>query len=63
MTLFYQVMVFGQPYRISLEMEMPESPVNQDLGMFLVKMSCYTNEGQIISTISRSVSVLFLLLL
>ncbi|XP_023650535.2 seipin-like [Paramormyrops kingsleyae] len=49
-----QIMVYGQPYRISLEMEMPESPVNQDLGMFMIKMSCYTNEGQIISTISRS---------
>ncbi|KAJ8338029.1 hypothetical protein SKAU_G00369950 [Synaphobranchus kaupii] len=49
-----QVMVYGQPYRISLELDMPESPVNQELGMFMVRMSCYTKEGQIISAISRS---------
>uniref|UniRef100_A0A8C4SE86 Seipin n=1 Tax=Erpetoichthys calabaricus TaxID=27687 RepID=A0A8C4SE86_ERPCA len=49
-----KVMIYGQPYRISLELEMPESPVNQDLGMFMVKISCYTNGGQVISSTSRS---------
>ncbi|KAJ8405130.1 hypothetical protein AAFF_G00321210 [Aldrovandia affinis] len=49
-----QVMVYGQPYRISLELDMPESPANQELGMFMVKMSCYTKEGQIISTVTSS---------
>lgn len=49
-----KVMIYGQPYRISLEMEMPESPVNQELGMFLIRMSCYTHGGRTISTTARS---------
>ncbi|XP_018592921.2 seipin-like isoform X2 [Scleropages formosus] len=53
-----QVMVYGQPYRISLELEMPESLANQELGMFMVKMTCYTKGGQPISTVARSVSQL-----
>ena len=52
-----QVLMYGQPYRVTLELELPESPVNQDLGMFLVTISCYTRGGRIISTSSRSVSV------
>ncbi|XP_036404121.1 seipin-like isoform X1 [Megalops cyprinoides] len=53
-----QVMIYGQPYRISLDLEMPESPVNQDLGMFMIRMSCYSSEGRSIATVSRSVSLL-----
>ncbi|XP_042295152.1 seipin [Sceloporus undulatus] len=49
-----QVLMYGQPYRISLEMELPESPVNQDLGMFMVVISCYTKGGRIISSSARS---------
>ncbi|XP_028839159.1 seipin isoform X2 [Denticeps clupeoides] len=49
-----QVMGYGQPYRISLDLEMPESPVNEQLGMFMVKMSCYSRDGQIISSVARS---------
>ncbi|KAG9346480.1 hypothetical protein JZ751_006791 [Albula glossodonta] len=49
-----QVMIYGQPYRISLELDMPESPANQELGMFMIKMSCYTKEGQAVSTVTRS---------
>ncbi|KAF5908935.1 seipin-like isoform X1, partial [Clarias magur] len=49
-----QVLMYGQPYRVSLELEMPESPVNEQLGMFLVKMSCYTKEGKTMSTVTRS---------
>lgn len=50
-----RVLMYGQPYRVTLELEMPESPVNQDLGMFLVTVSCYTRGGRIVSTSSRSV--------
>ncbi|KAK2490605.1 hypothetical protein MC885_001003 [Smutsia gigantea] len=50
-----QVLMYGQPYRVTLELDLPESPVNQDLGMFLVTISCYTRGGRIISTSSRSV--------
>lgn len=46
----------GQAYRISLELEMPESPVNEQLGMFMVKMSCYTTDGKVVHSVIRSVS-------
>ncbi|KAM9807520.1 seipin-like [Neosynchiropus ocellatus] len=49
-----QVIAYGQPYRISLELEMPESPVNEQLGMFMVKMSCYTHGGKTVSSVARS---------
>ncbi|XP_017573852.1 seipin isoform X2 [Pygocentrus nattereri] len=49
-----QVMMYGQPYRVSVELEMPESPVNEQLGMFMVKMSCYTKGGKTVSTVARS---------
>uniref|UniRef100_A0A3Q1J2C7 Seipin n=1 Tax=Anabas testudineus TaxID=64144 RepID=A0A3Q1J2C7_ANATE len=49
-----QVMANGQPYRISLELEMPESPVNEQLGMFMVKMSLYTKDGKTVSSVGRS---------
>lgn len=49
-------MIYGQPYRISLELEMPESLVNKQLGMFMIKMSCYTNDGQTVAAVVRSVS-------
>ncbi|XP_041749153.2 seipin-like isoform X1 [Coregonus clupeaformis] len=48
------VMNYGQPYRISLELEIPESPVNEQLGMFMIKMSCYTNDGQTVAAVVRS---------
>lgn len=49
-------MTYGQPYQITLELEMPESPANQHLGMFLVKMSPYSKAGQIVDISARSVS-------
>ncbi|XP_063058876.1 seipin-like isoform X1 [Engraulis encrasicolus] len=49
-----QVMVPGQPYRVSLDLEMPESPVNEQLGMFMVKMSCYSREGHTTTSVARS---------
>ncbi|KAM4553331.1 seipin-like [Fundulus diaphanus] len=49
-----QVMANGQPYRVSLELEIPESPVNEQLGMFMIKMSCYTKGGTTVSSVGRS---------
>lgn len=49
-----QVMAYGQPYRVSLELELPESPVNEDLGMFMVKFSAYTKGGGMVSSVGRS---------
>ncbi|KAI7801582.1 hypothetical protein IRJ41_017471 [Triplophysa rosa] len=50
----HEVMTYSQPYQITLELEMPESPANQQLGMFLVKMSPYSKTGQIIDVSARS---------
>lgn len=49
-----QVMAYGQPYRISLELELPESPVNEHLGMFMVKFSAFTKGGTTVSSVGRS---------
>lgn len=48
------VLMYGQPYRFALELDMPESPVNQNLGMFMVSISCYTRGGSVISSSARS---------
>ncbi|KAK9963640.1 hypothetical protein ABG768_006808 [Culter alburnus] len=50
----HQVMTYGQPYRITLELEMPESLANQELGMFLVKIAPYSKAGQIVDESARS---------
>ncbi|KAF3420076.1 hypothetical protein E2986_12353 [Frieseomelitta varia] len=31
-----QILMVGQPYKINLQLEMPESPANKELGMFMV---------------------------
>ncbi|MBN3302409.1 BSCL2 protein, partial [Amia calva] len=49
-----RVLMYGQPYRVALALELPESPENKALGMFLVRLSCYTLGGQVTSTVSRS---------
>ncbi|XP_053576026.1 seipin [Bombina bombina] len=49
-----RVLMHGQPYRISVELHLPESLANQDLGMFMMTMSCYTRGGQQISFTARS---------
>ncbi|XP_073514597.1 seipin [Phyllobates terribilis] len=49
-----RVLMYGQPYRIALELRVPESAINQDLGMFMVSMSCYTRGGKEISYTARS---------
>ncbi|XP_041948553.1 seipin isoform X1 [Alosa sapidissima] len=54
-----QVMAPGQPYRVSLELELPESPVNEQLGMFMVKMSCYSRDGHTTASVARSAMLHF----
>uniref|UniRef100_A0A8U8BUB2 Seipin n=1 Tax=Geospiza parvula TaxID=87175 RepID=A0A8U8BUB2_GEOPR len=46
-----KVLLYGQLYRISLELELPESPVNRELGMFMVGLSLYGQGGK---TLARS---------
>uniref|UniRef100_A0A8C0VM30 Seipin n=1 Tax=Cyanistes caeruleus TaxID=156563 RepID=A0A8C0VM30_CYACU len=49
-----KVLLYGQLYRISLELELPESPVNRELGMFMVRLTCYGSGGKTLATASRS---------
>lgn len=49
-------MMSGQAYMISLVLEMPESPANEQLGMFMVKMTCYSKDGTVMTSVARSVS-------
>ncbi|CAG7720619.1 unnamed protein product, partial [Allacma fusca] len=49
-----QLLMVGQPYRILLEMEMPESPSNQNLGMFMVCLDLNDKEGVNIDHACRS---------
>lgn len=41
----FQVLTFGQAYQISLLLEMPDSPVNQALGMFMIRTTFYSQDG------------------
>ncbi|XP_031950811.1 seipin [Corvus moneduloides] len=49
-----KVLLYGQLYRISLELELPESPVNRELGMFMVTLTCYGAGGRPLATAARS---------
>ncbi|XP_057323861.1 seipin [Microplitis mediator] len=40
-----QLLMVGQPYKINLYLEMPESTVNKELGMFLVCSSLSSRDG------------------
>ncbi|XP_078591826.1 seipin-like isoform X4 [Branchiostoma floridae x Branchiostoma japonicum] len=42
-----KLLAMGQVYEISLDLEMPESPVNQNQGMFLIELTFYTVNGEI----------------
>ncbi|XP_029368699.1 seipin-like isoform X3 [Echeneis naucrates] len=56
--LYIQVLTFGQAYQISLQLEMPESPTNQELGMFMIKTTCFSRDGGRIVSSARSASQL-----
>lgn len=46
-----QVLTFGQAYQISLLLEMPDSPANQALGMFMIQTTFYSQDGgQVLSS-------------
>ncbi|RVE67355.1 hypothetical protein OJAV_G00102200 [Oryzias javanicus] len=48
------VLTFGQVYQISLQLEMPDSPVNQQLGMFMIKTTCFSQDGGQVAASARS---------
>lgn len=49
-----QVLMMGQSYKVTLNLEMPESPVNKQLGMFMVCAHFRTNTGRILAHSCRS---------
>ncbi|XP_032533449.1 seipin, partial [Chiroxiphia lanceolata] len=49
-----KVLLYGQLYRVSLELELPESPVNRELGMFMVAVTCYGAGGRPLASSARS---------
>ncbi|CAN9515065.1 unnamed protein product [Ophioblennius macclurei] len=50
------VLTFGQAYQISLQLEMPDSPTNHDLGMFMIKTTCFSQDGGQLASSARSTS-------
>uniref|UniRef100_A0A3Q4G0X5 Seipin n=1 Tax=Neolamprologus brichardi TaxID=32507 RepID=A0A3Q4G0X5_NEOBR len=48
------VLTFGQPYRMSLQLEMPDSPTNRELGMFMIKTTCFSQDGEQVASSARS---------
>ncbi|KAM9301945.1 seipin [Gastrophryne carolinensis] len=52
-----RVLMYGQPYRVALELQVPESAANQELGMFMISMTCYTRGGKNISYTARSATL------
>ncbi|KAF5298506.1 hypothetical protein FQR65_LT00048, partial [Abscondita terminalis] len=49
-----QLLMYGQPYKIHLELEMPESPTNQELGMFMVCADFRAQDGDLVASSCRS---------
>ncbi|XP_048736463.1 seipin-like isoform X1 [Ostrea edulis] len=50
-----EVFARGEAYSIILETELPESPINKELGMVMVKLQLYDKTGQTVACSSRSV--------
>ncbi|XP_030000590.1 seipin-like isoform X1 [Sphaeramia orbicularis] len=48
------VLTLGQPYRISLHLEMPDSPVNREIGMFMIRTTCFSRESRPVANSARS---------
>ncbi|KAH9494408.1 Berardinelli-Seip congenital lipodystrophy 2 (seipin) [Bulinus truncatus] len=52
-----EVLTVGQAYTVDVELEIPDSPANRDLGMFLVVVQMYDRTGHVSLTTQRSVMV------
>ncbi|XP_078477630.1 seipin-like, partial [Lampetra planeri] len=48
------VLTFGQAYQISLLLEMPDSPPNQEIGMFMIRTTCFSQDGGKVASSARS---------
>ncbi|XP_017263702.1 seipin [Kryptolebias marmoratus] len=52
------VLTFGQVYRIYLQLEMPDSPTNHQVGMFMIKAAYFSQDGGQVAASTRSASQL-----
>ncbi|XP_076015634.1 seipin-like [Genypterus blacodes] len=48
------VLTFSQAYRFSLVLEMPDSLANQELGMFMIRTTCFSQDGDRVTSSHRS---------
>lgn len=51
--------VSGHDYEIEIFLELPESPVNRELGMFMVGIELFTEDGYEVGSISKPVTNFF----
>ncbi|XP_053974626.1 seipin [Hylaeus volcanicus] len=49
-----QLLMVGQPYKVNLHLEMPESPANKELGMFMVCAQLRSRDGFLVKHACRS---------
>ncbi|XP_066254220.1 seipin isoform X1 [Euwallacea similis] len=49
-----QLLMMGQPYKVSLDLDMPESPTNRELGMFMVCVDFRASGGETLANSCRS---------
>lgn len=49
-----QLLMYGQPYKIHLEMEVPETQTNRELGMFMVCADFRGQDGSLVTSSCRS---------
>jgi len=49
-----QLLMMGQSYKVHLNLELPESPINKRLGMFMTCADFRSNVGEVIATSCRS---------
>lgn len=50
-----EVFARGESYTIKMETVLPESPINKELGMFMVKLQLFDKSGGTVSSSSRSI--------
>ncbi|XP_051905661.1 seipin-like isoform X2 [Hippocampus zosterae] len=48
------VLTFGQAYQITLQLDMPDSETNQEIGMFMIRTTCFSRDGGQVATSARS---------
>ncbi|XP_014873367.1 seipin-like isoform X1 [Poecilia latipinna] len=58
MTNRKHVLTFGQVYRMYLQLEMPDSPTNHEVGMFMIKTTCFSQDGGQVASSARTASQL-----